>query len=302
MDNKEKLIKRGFDFSPTHKTEISAKTKIDASELLDGYVADNTTNQHAISWDNAKLKVNELIKQNILTIKKLRTINRGSVVNPVYEVLEDLLGFTDQYKMNCFILNNPDKFASIIQETTEKYIKYRNSQRVKQKNITSFKWAPANRATYNKTQYTKYEYGKYAYQECWLKNSRSSTEKDFEAYIDGLGVVKYWYKNGDNGKTNLGIPYTKSDGTDHTFYPDFIIQLTNDKICLCDTKGGNTAEVAKEKANVLYKYCQKNKLFGGIVVKQGSLWKINIGKNYTYSAKQLDDSWIDFNQHITQNA
>lgn len=54
---------------------------------------------------------------------------------------------------------------------------------------------------------------------------RSSWEKKYAYYCENNPDIKYW------GSECIQIPYILYDGTHHTYYPDFLLEMTNgDKI------------------------------------------------------------------------
>ncbi len=137
----------------------------------------------------------------------------------------------------------------------------------------------------------------------------SSVEKDFERWLENRSEsVAYWYKNGVSKRSYLGIQYFA--GTDcRTFYPDYLIKLTNGTVWIVDTKKGSTAKDATERAECLQKWLveQQGKVEntegvifeGGIVVPDSEgIWRVNRQADYQYNAKLLGDSWEFLNELI----
>lgn len=120
-------------------------------------------------------------------------------------------------------------------------------------------------------------------------------EEKFIAFLEKQNI-DWWFKNGDFGRDYFAIKYLKNNET-KLFYPDFIVKQGN-KIGIFDTKGGQTAETSKEKAEALQKFIKENsndkqKLWGGIVIQDSNgIWKLNQNKIYQYNEKDLID-WID---------
>jgi len=154
---------------------------------------------------------------------------------------------------------------------------------------------------------------KYVLDRCYL-NYASDVEKDFVHYLDDQNDIDWWYKNTDSGREALAIQYENKHGELRLFYPDFIIRKKN-RIGIIDTKLGQTAESATEKAKALYEYCQSNKgvnivgtlskeikgvfdngnleLWGGIVVlSKNGLFKYHNGNDYNYNPSDWD-GWKD---------
>jgi type III restriction enzyme len=154
---------------------------------------------------------------------------------------------------------------------------------------------------------------KYALDKCYL-NCASDIETTFIHYLESQNRIDWWYKNADSGREAFAIQYENKHGELRLFYPDFIIRQ-GDKIGIFDTKLGQTAESATDKAKALYQYCQNNKgnnlietlskkvedisrcgdlkIWGGIVVlSENGLFKYHQGDNYKYNPNNLDD-WQD---------
>ena len=151
---------------------------------------------------------------------------------------------------------------------------------------------------------------KYVLDKCYLSYA-SDTERDFVHFLEQDNSIDWWYKNADSGRDALSIQYENKYGELRLFYPDFIIRQGN-RVGIVDTKLGQTAESATEKAKALYQYCQNNKgvnvvgtlskeikgifengnleLWGGIVVlSKNGLFKYHNGSNYNYNPNDWDD-------------
>jgi hypothetical protein len=273
--NRQKLQKAGFDFSEPHYIDVIAEYTVDAGDLQDGYGSSALTERRVICPINAKLEVESLIRSNLNNFRKKKTTQRGSVINTFHGWIEDALGFTDAYKMNCFMLNNGDRFACDIQESTLEYKEFKDEQLANEEPETDA-WNLSS-AKYNRDTYEKFDAKKYSHKDCYLRKDRSRPERAFEAFIDSRESTEWWYKNGDNGKEHLGVRYAEG-GKDHAFYPDYIMCFDG-KVRLYDVKAGNTLQVAGTKAKALYGYCQANNVTGGIVKQEGTLWKVNAGQD-----------------------
>jgi type III restriction enzyme len=122
----------------------------------------------------------------------------------------------------------------------------------------------------------------------------SETEKDFIDYIDKAKKVEWWFKNGQGEVNYFAVPYVDKYGKKSAFYVDFILQLKNGDVWLLDTKKGQTAENAKERAEGLVKYIKEHKkkgkkLFGGIVIPADEQWRYNDNEKYGYNPNELKD-------------
>ena len=121
-------------------------------------------------------------------------------------------------------------------------------------------------------------------------------ETSFIKYLEESSELDWWFKNGDSGKEFFGIKYfDTTDQTTRLFYPDWIIKLADEGICILDTKGGNTAssQETKDKAEELQRRItmlnrtSKRKYCGGIVIFVNGQWYINACEEYNYSGSNL---------------
>lgn len=115
-------------------------------------------------------------------------------------------------------------------------------------------------------------------------------EENFIDYLEENKQVEWWYKNGDYGSQNFAIPYfDEQENKERLFYPDWIIKLKNNKICILETKDKDSAKSTeiKNKAEALQEWLKNNKQvsFGGIVVQgKDDIWRLNKNQKYSYSA------------------
>ena len=129
----------------------------------------------------------------------------------------------------------------------------------------------------------------------------SKVEIEFINYLDNAKKNEWWFKNGQGEVNYFAVPYIDKYGKKSAFYVDFIVQLKNGDIWLLDTKKGQTAESAKERAEGLAKYIKEQKkkgkkLFGGIVVPADSQWRYNDNEKYEYNPNNLKDwKFLDLN-------
>ncbi len=129
----------------------------------------------------------------------------------------------------------------------------------------------------------------------------SKVEIDFINYLDKAKKVEWWFKNGQGEVNYFAVSYIDKYGKKSAFYVDFIIQLKNGDVWLLDTKKGQTAENAKERAEGLVKYIKEQKrkgkkLFGGIVIPADGQWRYNDNEKYEYNPNDLKNwKFLDLN-------
>lgn len=121
----------------------------------------------------------------------------------------------------------------------------------------------------------------------------SSVEVEFIKFLEDADEIVWWFKNGKADSTYLAVPYVEND-IKKPFYVDFVVKFNDGRIGLFDTKGGIYAQTAKERAEGLAKYIEKEnkngkKLFGGIVISENNSWRFNDNKKYSYNPNDLRD-------------
>ena len=172
-------------------------------------------------------------------------------------------------------------------------------------------WNVPKAVNYEKI-YVKMDYKKSIMQPyyAWLRDGEtgksfedSDIENEFVKYLEKAKQVVWWFKNGKQDESYFAVPYVENR-QEKLFYLDFVVMLNDGRIGLFDTKGGIYAKTAKERAEGLSSYIQKEnkkdeKLFGGIVLKDKNSWKYNDKERYEYNPNNLKDwEFLDLNQEI----
>lgn len=119
---------------------------------------------------------------------------------------------------------------------------------------------------------------------------RSTPEKLFEKYCETLKSIKFIYKNGDKGINYISMVYQMALGRARSFYPDYLVQMSDGTIWIIETKGGETKSgqdknidiEAKHKFDALVAYAKKYNLRYGFVRDKNTDLYIN-----------TTDSWVD---------
>lgn len=140
---------------------------------------------------------------------------------------------------------------------------------------------------------------KYAHTPCYLAVDRSKPERKFEKYLnDNSTAIKWWWKNGEMKIEYFGIKYEYPKGTVHTFYPDYLVKISN-KTLIFEVKDENDRDgssVTKNKAESLYEYIENHpelNISGGIVIERNNVFLINQKKIYDWE-KCLHNNWEDW--------
>ena len=128
------------------------------------------------------------------------------------------------------------------------------------------------------------------YDSSMVDSFRSTSEKLFEKYCESLDNVKFIYKNGDKGVNYISIIYQMVFGKARSFYPDYLVQMSDGTIWIIETKGGETKSgqdknidiEAKHKFDALVVYAKKYNLKYGFVRDKNTDLYIN-----------TTDKWVD---------
>jgi len=91
--------------------------------------------------------------------------------------------------------------------------------------------------------YDEFEYDKCVYQPWFIRREYAGRENElrFIQYLEGINGIKWWFKNGDQGKDYFALKYFNTrECQDRLFYPDWIIQFSDGRIGIFDTKSGRT--------------------------------------------------------------
>ena len=129
------------------------------------------------------------------------------------------------------------------------------------------------------------------------KYKGKENEEGFIKFLEVQENILWWHKQNDSGKENFAIEYFDSqENKERLFYPDFLIMTKENKLFIVDTKKGDTAKSieTKNKAEALQKWIRENQknydfgIFGGIVVFEHPVWKINSNKIYEYKLEEFN--------------
>lgn len=200
------------------------------------------------------------------------------------ETLADFFGLfdTDAKKVVLYHENKP-KFEKLIKDAIAKYLKIKEAKKQKAatRPMKEFVWEVPEERYYDDETHKVKPAENHALMPFVELNSASSPEREFAQFLEAnTEWIDWWYKNGDNGRQHYAVQYTKTDGSKHPFYVDFVIRLKNGKIFLFDTKSpGSEPLTAHLKHNALIDYIVdenakgENIAGGGVIVKDGSNWR-----------------------------
>ncbi len=183
-----------------------------------------------------------------------------------------------------FLLLNKEKIRPIFLDAVQKYSLVRQKKAKEDTEHIISNFEIVQKDYFNKEVDEEIEnYTKCILQPCYLSKSRSKPEREFEKYLESRVDINWWYKNGEMRRDYFGIKY-EYQGEVHTFYPDYLVEFTDGRIGVFETKDENDRDrdtYTKAKNEALQEYIEKEnnsrktqKLFGGIVVFMNGEWTI----------------------------
>mgnify|MGYP000067747006 CR=1 FL=1 len=297
--NYEKFIKMKSKSGET----ISLDTKLKENIILNATVSDIDREQEIDNSNLGKVTKSEFdVNSQFMNFLASHTgefqqaRSKGKIKIALYQALEKYLGIhSSKDEMQKIILNNTWFFIDLIDLSVAKYAKTRIKKDRIEKinenwNVPTQEFLPKN--------CTKKDV-----QRCIINPFYTGifqTENGFiDHYLETHSKIKWWYQNGEKNEVYFGIPYTEDNGKKSAFYPDFIVQYTDGRIGIFDTKKGSTAESHDTvlKSNALSKYIEsENKkgknLFGGIVVPDQDNENFKLNENEKHKYSYPEGNWV----------
>lgn len=305
----------------TDKNYKSNKTRLEAK----GYDFSTDIVRHTVTGDVHQLNQSEFNQLNDVNLREsLNThkhgrefhhhiANIGLKIGLSYDqmniIIRRLFGKKDKYQkrileleirdLYAFAINNSDKLRHDILQAMAVDIKQTSLPSGNQITEYDFHIPQEMIFTFN---------GKSKSQELCEKNvykgylvsadPRSDSERAFEKFCESCENVNWFYKNGDKGNEYFSIVYTDNFGKLKSFYPDYILSLTNGETWIVETKGGfsRTGEsedidkFSPKKFEVLKSYLEKYNLKGGFVRKDKQSQELCICTQ-NYSDNIHSDDW-----------
>ena len=195
--------------------------------------------------------------------------------------LEEYLDF-DEPSTAKVVLKNDLKVQQLVNEALEEYGKLMQQQA---KSVTRkpelFGWEVPMVRMYSEAEFLPKPARKHVLQHYFESKSASIPEQRFIAYLESNGKhLRWWYKNGDAGKSHFAVPYMTGQGEWSLFHVDFIIVLSDGTIALFDTKTIGSDPEAARKHNALHellpelrKLHPERRFIGGILIEAKGLWR-----------------------------
>lgn len=247
--------------------------------------------QITVSESDIKLLFTIFAKASSLPYAPVRSYTK--VQQALYNWFDSYLGYKSKSRIDIQrIVVCSDKnlkiFKQIIEDAKQRFrIVDEEQKALKRKRKDSPKWNPPVHE-YSSDNYVEKAAKNSLMQPLYLEPKPSEPEKDFIDMLIASKQVGWWYRNGSNKETYLGIPYySELTKRDDTFYPDFLVKYSDGSLGIYDTKKGITVQTddTAEKSDALQEFLTKNskqsqKLVGGIVDTRNSGFFLYDGKNY----------------------
>ena len=277
--NREKAESLGIDFS-VHRIQTQIPIDMDLTgeegefDVEQGKVIKYAKTQAELEWALTKFF------QRLLTGYEKQSA--ASMRGYVYEFMEGMLGVieTDAPKTILYNKNLPH-FEELFRKAIEAYTKKVNERRAKAKNrsFKPYKWIVPESREYNENTNQIVPAHIHALMPFIRENTASAPEKRFEEFLEAnREFIDWWYKNGESGKQDYAVGYTKAQtGERSLFYVDFIIRMKNGQVFLFDTKSQGSDSDAPAKHNALLEYMESGDnehlhLKGGVIIQKGENW------------------------------
>lgn len=309
-ESENKLKVKGVNFDLKKLTEsviVDLELSTHNFDKINGELKVENHTDMEISLSELQVNFDALIRNNLGVFTGVsRSI--GVIKERIYGFFRRYLGSksweNEMILVQKIFLSNRSIFETLLRKAVENYIPFKeeeNRKRIEEsEKLEIFEIAVED--YHNPQVYSKYEYRKFICEPCFLQKDRSEPEKSFEKLLDRSKEVLWWYKNGEAQQIYFGIKYEFA-GKISTFYPDFLVKMTDGRIGIFETKDEHDREgftYTKAKAEALAKYItDMNKsghsLFGGIAIEKDYGWVYNNKAAYNWEATTKGD-WVDWEE------
>jgi type III restriction enzyme len=279
-DNREKAEAEGIDFTghriQTEDIPVDMEIKGEAGEYK---VEQGKVIRYAKTQAEVERELTRFYQTLLNGYEKQSAVSMRSYI---ITFMEEMLGvFETNVPKTILYKKNRPHFEKLFRKAIEAYTKKVNERRAKAKN-RSFKlyhWLVPESREYNENTNKVVPAHIHALVPFIRQNGASTPEQRFEAFLEAnRDYIDWWYKNGESGKQDYAVGYTKAQtGERSLFYVDFIIRMKNGQVCLFDTKSQASDIDAPAKHNALLAYMGsgENKhlhLMGGVIIQKGENW------------------------------
>ena len=312
--NKNLLEKKGIAIDlERYQQEIIQDAKLDGKSF-DQIVGKIDSEQKArlnIAGNDLQALFEQIIKNNLGSFRNVKR-SVPKIKTTIYVWFQKYLGSKDWDEeatmvQKIFVHNgNRAIFERILSKAVEQYKPIREKEIAKrsEENEQFYDFEILKESFYNQHTDEIFKAKNYVYEPCYLNIDRTDPEQKFEGFLEDKTNTKkivWWWKNGENKKDYFGIKYEYPKGVVHTFYPDYLVQLSDGRLGIFETKDPRDQDgssYTKAKAEMLEIYIKQQnkkgkKLFGGIAIQVNRIWRLNPKPVYDWD-KCLRNDWSDW--------
>jgi len=312
--NVKKLEDQGIIIDVTkYQQEIIVNAKIEGTTFdeIEGKIDSAARARLTVAGNDLQALFEQIIKTHLGSFKNIKR-SIPAVKTAIYLYFRKYLGskaWSEEAILvqMIFVHNgNRKKFEEILTQAVEKYrvVREKEIQKRVQESEQWYEFEIAKESFFNQHTDERVDYEKYIYEPCYLSVARFNPEKNFEKFLkDNIDKILWWWKNGENKQDYFGIKYEYPAGFIHTFYPDYLVRLTDGRLGIFEVKDMNDQQggsYTKAKAEKLQEYIKEQKgkeLFGGIVIQKNGEWKINQKGKYEWNKCEKND-WSEWGKLI----
>ncbi len=292
-----------------YQQEIIANAKIEGKTFdeIEGKIDSADRARLMIAGNDLQALFEQIIKNNLGSFKNIKR-SVPAIKTAIYSWFRKYLGSKEWPEemilvQTVFAHNgNRKKFEEILAGAIEKYKAVREKEILKrvEESEQFYDFDIEKESFFNQHTDELVDYEKYVYDPCYLNVARLTPERNFEKFLaENDDKIIWWWKNGENKQDHFGIKYEYPAGVVHTFYPDYLVQFSDGRLGIFETKdmgdrdGGTYTKAKAEKLQEYIKEQKGQKLFGGIVIEKSDGWKINQKPVYDWNKCERND-WSDW--------
>src|SRR3989344_2606063 len=310
--NVQKLEDQGVVIDVTkYQQKIIANAKIEGTTFdeIEGKIDSEARARLTIAGNDLQALFEQIIKAHLGSFKNIKR-SVPAVKTAIYSYFRKYLGSKawpeEAILVQMVFVHNGNriKFEEILAQAVEKYkaVREKEIQKRIQESEQWYEFEITKESFFNQHTDEKVEHEKYVYEPCYLSVVRLNPEKNFEKFLsENSDKIVWWWKNGENKQDYFGIKYEYPAGFVHTFYPDYLVKLTDRRLGIFEVKdmgdqeGGSRTKAKAEKLQEYIKEQKGKNLFGGIAVEKSDGWKINQKVKYDWSKCEKKD-WSDWDK------
>jgi len=292
-----------------YQQEIIANAKIEGKTFdeIEGKIDSSDRARLMIAGNDLQALFEQIIKNNLGSFKNIKR-SVPAVKTAIYSWFRKYLGSKEWPEEMILVQmvfahnGNRKKFEEILADAIEKYKAVREKEILKrvEESEQFYDFEIEKESFFNQHTDERVDYEKYVYEPCYLNVARLTPERNFENFLaENDDKIVWWWKNGENKQDYFGIKYEYPAGVVHTFYPDYLVQFSDGRLGIFETKdmgdrdGGTYTKAKAEKLQEYIKTQKGQKLFGGIVIEKSDGWKINQKPVYDWNKCERND-WSDW--------